>query len=210
MIVKEVTRKRNTVIVSLDNNDKLLVPYDVFLKNYLSVDDELSEEQKVKIETESSLYRIKQSSFRYLSGRNHSKYELKIKLQKKQYELFLIQKVINDLERQGLLNDEQFAINYFNVQRVKKRGLLQIKANLNKKGISREIIENVSLQLNNDEDFITSAKEIAEKKIKLLSKRKFDEKVIKQKVFQFLASRGFTTNIIMEALNQLKVEKSNE
>ena len=210
MIVKERVRKGNTVIVSLDNNDKLLVPYDVFLKNYLSVDDEISEEQKVKIETESSLYRIKQSSFRYLSGRNHSKYELKIKLQKKQYDIALIQKVIVDLERQGLLNDEEFAISYFNVQFKRKRGLLQIKANLSKKGISREIIEAVSSKLNNDDDFILNAKEIAKKKIMLLTKRKLENKVIKQKVFQFLASRGFTTNIIMEAFKQLEIDNSYE
>ena len=210
MIVKERVRKGNTVIVSFDNNEKLLVPYDVFLKYYLSVDDEISEAQKVKIETESSLYRIKQSSFRYLSGRNHSKYELKIKLQKKQYDIFLIQKVIVDLERQGLLNDTEFANNYYNAQLKRKRGLLQIKANLGKKGVSREIVESVSQKLNNDEEFIASAKEIAEKKIKLLAKRNLEYKVIKQKVFQFLASRGFTTNIIMETLNQLKFEKDNE
>lgn len=210
MIVKEVTRKRNTVIVSLDNNDKLLVPYDVFLKNYLSIDEEISEKRLNKIVTESSLYRIKQSSFRYLSGRNHSKYELKIKLQKKQYDISLIQKVLVDLERQGLLNDTEFANNYYNSQLKRKRGLLQIKANLSKKGVSREIVESVSQRLNNDEEFIVSAKEIAEKKIKLLLRRNLEDKVIKQKVFQFLASRGFTTNIIMEALNQLKFEKGNE
>lgn len=210
MIVKERVRRGNTVIVNLDNDDKLIVPYDVFLKNYLSVDDEISEEQKVKIETESSLYRIKQSSFRYLSGRNHSKFELKIKLQKKQYDISLIEKVLIDLERQGLLNDEQYAHSYFNVQLNRKRGLLQIKANLNKKGISREIIESVTHNLSNDDDFIANAKDIAEKKIKLLSKRKIENKVVKQKVFQFLASRGFTTNIIMETLKQLEIDNSYE
>lgn len=210
MIVKERVRKGNTVIVSFDNNEKLLVPYDVFLKYYLSVDDEISERQKIKIETESSLYKIKQSSFRYLSGRNHSKYELKVKLQKKQYEIALIQQVLTDLEKQGLLDDEQFALNFYNIQLNRKRGILQIKANLNKKGISREIIENVSNRLNNDDDFIKNAKEIAEKKIKLLSKRKLENKVIKQKVFQFLASRGFTTNIIMETLNQMEFDNSHE
>ncbi|MCW8849904.1 MAG: recombination regulator RecX [Melioribacteraceae bacterium] len=210
MIVKERVRKGNTVIVVFDNNDKLLVPYDVFLKHYLSVDDEISEKLKQKIETESSLYKIKQSSFRYLSGRNHSTYELKVKLQKKQYDISLIQKVLIDLEKQGLLNDEEFAHNYYNVQLNKKRGLLQIKSNLSKKGISREIIETISEKLNNDDDFIDNAKEIAEKKRKLLQKRKLDDKVIKQKVFQFLASRGFTSNIIMETLKQMKMDSTYE
>lgn len=210
MIVKERVRKGNTVIVTLDNNEKLLIPYDVFLKYYFSVDDEISEKQKVEIETESSLYRIKQSSFRYLSGRNHSKYELKVKLQKKQYEISLIQKVLIDLEKQGFLNDEEFAHNYYNVQLNKKRGLLQIKANLSKKGISREIIESISNKLNDDDKFILNAKEIAEKKKKLLLKRKLDDKVIKQKIFQFLASRGFTTNIIMETFKQMELDNIYE
>ena len=210
MIVTELKRKGNNVLVSFNEGENISIPYDIFLKNYLHIDDEISEKQKAIIEVDSTLYRIKQSSFRYLSGRNHSKYELKLKLQKKNYDLSLIMKVIDDLERQGFIDDELFANDYYSAQLRRKRGLLQIKANLGKKGVRREIIESVAAKLNNDEIFIANAKIIAEKKVMLLKKRNLEQAIIKQKVFQFLSSRGFTTNIIMETIKQLEINNSNE
>ena len=77
--------------------------------------------------------------------------------------------VIDDLERQGFINDEVFANDYYNAQLRRKRGLLQIKTNRGKKGVRREIIESVAAKLNNDEIFIANSRIIAEKKVILLN-----------------------------------------
>lgn len=210
MIVTELKRKGNNVFVSFNKGDIISVPYDVFLKNYLHVDDELTEKQINNIVEESTLYRIKQSSFRYLTGRNHSKYELKLKLQKKQYNVALILKVLKDLEQQGFVDDEKFANEYYNSLLNRKKGPLQIKANLGKKGVSREIIEAVTSNREDDKIYLNNALIIAEKKVTLLKKRNLDSIKIKQKLFQFLASRGFTTNIIFETIERLELSSDNE
>lgn len=210
MIVKELKRKGNNVFVSFNEGDIISVPYDVFLKNYLHVDDALTEKQINNIVEDSTIYRIKQSSFRYLSGRNHSKYELKIKLQKKQYNVDLILKVLRELEQQGFVDDEKFANDYYSSQIRRKKGLLQIKANLGKKGVNREIIEAVTSNREDDQVYLNNALIIAKKKADLLKKRQLDSAKIKQKLFQFLASRGFTTNIIFETLERLELKSDKE
>ena len=208
MVVRELRRKGNNVYVSFSENKELIIPYDVFLKNYLSVEDEISDKEIRDIELKVEIYRIKQSSFRYLSGRNHSRYELQVKLMKKKYRKDLINEVLDDLERQQLLSDVEFAKLYFKALQRRKRGLLKIKSDLYKKGVSREIIEETLSGHQEDEIFLESALIIAQKKYNILIKRQVNNSKINQKIFQFLASRGFTSNIIIETLK--KIENENQ
>lgn len=206
MVVKEVRRRGNNVFVSFNENKELIIPYDLFLKNYLSVEDEISDKEIKDIELKVEIYKIKQSSFRYLSGRNHSRYELQVKLMKKKYQNDLIHEVLNDLERQQFLSDSEFAKSYFSAQQRRKRGLLKIKSDLYKKGVSREIIEETLSGHQDDEIFLESAIIMAQKKYNILVKREIKESKINQKIFQFLASRGFTSNIIIESIKKIELE----
>jgi regulatory protein len=209
MVVTELRRKGNYVYVNFDNDGKLTIPYDVFLKNYLSVGEEISEKRLKDLEVNVELYKIKQSSYRYLSGRNHSKYELKIKLLKKKYSKPLVSQVLIDLERQHLINDEDFARDYFNSQLRRSRGLLKIKSELFKKGVDREIIEKTSNDHGDVLVFLESAKCLADKKYSILIKRNISDKKMEQKIYQFLAGRGFTSDIIRETMNYLELENRN-
>ena len=53
----------------------------------------------------------------------------------------MISIIIDDLERQHLINEEVFASEYFNSLLRKKKGLLKIRNDLARKGVKREIIE---------------------------------------------------------------------
>lgn len=204
MIVTEVRRKGNKVFVNFDNNEQMIIPYEVFVHNYLSKNDKLLDKQKEELEKKVEIYKIKQSSFRYLSGRNHSKYELRIKLMKKKYDTKLISSVLHDLERQELINDSVFAAEYFNSQLQKKKGLMKIKSDLARKGVNREIIDLTLSQNSYDDVFLESAKLLADRKCELLMKRNLEGNIIKQKVYQFLAGRGFTSDIIRETINKME------
>ena len=206
MIVSNVKKIRSNVEVIFENEDFVLVPYEIYLKNFFSKGDFLTNEKIDKLKNQIEIYKITQSSLRYLSGRNHSKYELKIKLQKKQYNIEKINEVLSKLENQNFLNDEEFAKNFYKNQLRKKRGVLKIKADLYKKGVNRNLIEKIIRENINTEDFIESAKILANKKINMLKKRDIPEVKIKQKVFQFLASRGFTSEVINKTLKIVEME----
>lgn len=206
MIVTEVKKVRNNVYVKFNNSEELIIPYEIFVHNYLAIEDKLSSKERKSLEEKIEVFKIKQSSFRYLSGRNHSKKELKLKLLKKKYNKLLIENVLLDLEEKEFLNDRKFAEDYFKVQQKKKRGLLKIKASLFQKGVNRNIVEDVANSPNNDDKFLCSATEIATKKKKQLENRNFSNFELKKKLYRFLLSRGFTGDIINKTLDQLKLE----
>ena len=210
MIVTEVRKKGNNVYVKFDNYDELIVPYEVFVHNYIVKNDEVTEERKLELEKIVELYKIKQSSFRYLSGRNHSRYELYLKLLKKKYNKQFILNTLDELEKTKLIDDKEFANDYFSLQVKKKWGLLKIKADLFRKGVKRDIIEEVVNNSTDVTEFLNSAKLLAERKLVQLQKRNSDKAKFKQKIFQYLAGRGFTTAIISQVLNQLEFGTSNE
>ena len=204
MRIVNVVKKRSKVTVLFDNDESLIIPYDLYLKNTLFVDDELTLEQKRILEEKIELYKIKQSSFIYLSGRNHSKYELKVKLLKKNYNKHLVDVVLSDLERLKYLNDREFANYYFDVKLKKKKGINLIKSELNKKGVKREIIEEIALNYLDDPRLKESAKILSEKKLKVLMRTKQTSMQKKQKLFQFLLNKGFSPEIINESIEKLK------
>jgi regulatory protein len=210
MRVTEVRKKGNNVYVKFDNLNELIVPYEVFVHNYIVKNDEITNERKLELEKIIELFKIKQSSFRYLSGRNHSRYELYLKLLKKKYNKQFIQSTLDELEQNKFIDDKEFAIDYFSIQVKRKRGLLKIKADLFKKGVKREIIEEVVSNSENETEFLKSAKILADRKLEQLKKRNVKEIEMKQKIFQYLAGRGFTTDLISKVLNHLEIGMNNE
>ncbi len=206
MIVTKVVKKRSKVTVYFDNEESLVIPYELFLKNTLFVDDVLTEEEINKLNDKVEIYKIKQSSFVYLSGRNHSKYELKLKLLKKSYNKHLINFVLSDLQRLNYLDDREFAKQYINAKLKKKKGIRLIKLELSKKGVRREIIEEVSAKFLDDPRMKEAAKFLSEKKLKVLQRKDQTNLQIKQKLFSFLSNKGFTTELVKEAINNLKLD----
>ncbi|MEE9431672.1 MAG: regulatory protein RecX [Melioribacteraceae bacterium] len=206
MTVTNVTKKKNKVIVSFDEDEDLIFPYELFLKNTLFEDDEVTEKERETYSNEIQLYLIKQNSFRYLSGRNHSKFELKVKLLKKKYNKELIEVILNELEDLKYLDDKEFANYYFKIKLKRKKGVRLIQAELSKKGVRREIIEEVSLDFIDDPILEKSALIISEKKLLVLKRKDLSKSQLRQKVFQFLMRKGYSTEIIKSTIDKLKFE----
>lgn len=210
MIISEISKKGRNAIIIFDDSYELIIPYEYYVKYPVFKEDDYSYKEREILEKEIELFNIKQSAFRFLSGRNHSKFELKTKLKKKNYDDSLIQITLNDLKERGYLNDREFAVNYFRSQLKKKKGLLKIKADLVKKGVNREIIENISNNYINDPILLKSAIYICEKKIKFLRVKNLQSNQMKQKLYQFLSSRGFSFEIINETILSLNIDKNHE
>jgi len=203
MIVSEIVRTRNKVNIFFDNNECLQVPFDIYVKNVLCKDEEITEKEIDELKYQSDIYLIKQSAFRYLALRNHSIYELKLKLNKKGYNKERIDFVLNDLSKYNYLNDLVFAENYFQYQLTKKKGKLKIISDLFKKGISREIINEITKKFDNELDNQNAAFEIGIKKFNKLKDRNFHNIQIKQKLYLFLANKGFTKDTIFSVVSKI-------
>lgn len=205
MIVERVVKKDdNTVVIYLDNNEKLFLSYEVLLKNGLKKGSEISEDRFSLLVVQNRKYHIRQKAITFLAKRIHSKRELENKLRKKNYEIDLIKAVLDELEAKRLIDDNAFT-NQFSDEKLnrKKWGLQKVKSELFKKGISADIINNVLKNYADAESQQTTAADLAKKKLNLIAKRENDKKKIKQKLSAFLLSRGFDYDIARDAVRKV-------
>lgn len=155
--------------------------------------------------TQSEEYqKIKDTFYDYLSRRDHGSFELKQKGLKKGYPKEIIDDVIDELDQKGLLNDESFAKKFASDKAdFKQWGPIKIKSALRKKGISKNIAEKAVQSITNDLD----QQQIC---VDLLIKRKrhflreSDPFKRKQKMYRYLAGKGFTGSFIKKAIDRIK------
>jgi regulatory protein len=109
--------------------------------------------------------------------------------------------VIEKLEEEGFLNDERFATMYAGSKfRVLHWGKVKIKAGLRSKGIADSLITQ-ALETIDEEAYKHCLHELTDAKLRTL-KGISDERVVKQKVFAYLASKGFEENLIFQEFNK--------
>ncbi len=203
-ILSVVKKDSKNVAVYLDNDRTLYINYEIFIKNGLRKNDEISESDLDFLIKENQKFAAKQRAFRYLARRHHSEYELRIKLKQKKYNEDIIEGIINNLKENNYLNDLEFA-KIFSEENVKNKfwGKNKVKAELIKKGISSNIISQVLLEKFPEGNDLQNAMELAGKKYKSLSSRNLEKKKLKEKIYQYLFSKGYDYETTKEAVEKL-------
>lgn len=141
-------------------------------------------------------------ALRLLEMRGRSVREIKDKLKAKTVAQQDIDLLIDDLRSLGLLDDEKFSRDWIeNRRRLKPMGPARIRAELIKKGISREIIDPALNEFVNDTDQEALALPLAEKKIR--SWRGLEREKIISRMTGFLGRRGFSAQIINNVLKKI-------
>ena len=82
---------------------------------------------------------IELAAVKLLSVREQSRHELRRKLRARSADAELIDAVLDDLERRGLLSDERFAEAYVEQRSRKGYGPLRIRAELSERGVGHEV-----------------------------------------------------------------------
>jgi regulatory protein len=203
MYVTSINKKGSYVVVAFDNEESVKLPVDIFIKSGLRKNDEVTEKFINDLKKEVDYYNVKDSAYRFLSRRDHSIKELRLKLIKKKFDKDLIDKVLDHLQEFNYLNDEKFAVSYYN-ELVKNKlfGTNRIKNELYKKGVSREIIESVVREEHEDDNFYENAKILASKKISQIERKESDTIKIKQKLYSYLTNKGYSGEIISKIFEE--------
>ena len=145
--------------------------------------------------TKEAFQLIYNKSLDLISRREHSRYELMQKLNKRYPETQpLIEEVLDKLIVNNILDDERFAEMYINSRARKGFGPKKIEMELSSKHVESFII---SSSLEAYDNWIENAKKELLKKFKGIVPTDYQSK-IKQK--QFLFNRGFSTQIIDKVL----------
>ena len=142
------------------------------------------------------------TAVRILANRDHSKYELKQKLQQRGFGSKVIDTVIVECERFNYINDKRTADVYILQLKRKGFGKRYIRMALRKKRLSGAAIENILHKNYPEAEELEHAGRLLEKKMKTFE-READLKKRSDKIYRFLYSRGFKTEIIGDLMRNL-------
>ena len=205
-VLKVVKKGKNDVTIQLDDDKYLILKLEVFLKSGLKKGDEISEDCFSFLIEQNKLFYIKQKAFRLLGRRQHSSSELRRKLWNKDYEQKLIDEVIEDLSKNGYIDDTEF-IRVFMAEKSKTKNWSRkrIKSELIKRGLDSKLIDKILSEQYSESDF-DNASTVAKKKVEVLTKRNLEKKELRTKLSTYLFSKGFDYEVIKDVVNQILKE----
>lgn len=182
------------------NTGEVIDTYDnVILKNDLLIKKELTQDIYNKIFKDTEIEEFYLLTYKYISIRKRSIKETKDYLNKKKVPNDIAEQIINRLTKEKLLNDEEF-VQAFIKDKLKftTMGEYRIISELKRHHISNDLINKHSSLMN--EDVLT------EKIIKLVDKqikanRKYDNKILRNKIYNNLIKLGYSSNLIVSVLN---------
>lgn len=151
---------------------------------------------------EETLQKAMDKAMRLLSSRGHSRKELYDKLLKRGFSKKVIMQTLSECERLNFINDFVFAENYLAELQGKGYGVYRIKNAMFKKGVPPEILKELLENApDNEENEKARALESLKRKMKTLE-RESDPRKRKDKACRFLASRGFSMDVIYSVLDE--------
>lgn len=205
MRIERIVKKDNrNVIIYFNDDNQLVINYEVFLKSSLRKGMEVSSDRFSFLAEENEKYKIKTEAINYLAKRIHSEKELRLKLQRKKHKHDLINEAINDLKERELIDDYKFSLIYTDEMiRLKLWGDKKIKSELMKRGISSEIISKVTLEKFTDENSVENAIHLAEKKVRSLSHKNLEKRNLAEKIYSYLSSKGYDYHVSREAVEKV-------
>ncbi len=166
----------------------------LFLADSSPDDDELDDS-----DFEAAYAKAKKTAMNMLAMRDHSCAELREKLGKREIPAPVIDELIAKLEKSRLLDDAEFAQRYVRAHRERRKlSRTALKRELNKKGISPDIIAGVVEDVDDEEEL---ARQVAEKKA--ASSRGLDYDVRQRRILGMLARRGFSSTVCLKVTREV-------
>ena len=161
----------------------------------MTEDPRQSDEVPAKISHQKAM----NTAVRILAHRDHSKYELKRKLQQRNFASRTINSVMAECERFGYIDDKRTARVYISQLKRKRFGKRYIRQALKKKRLSGDAIEKILSENYPEADEYEHAGRLLEKKMKTFA-RETDHKKRSDKIYRFLYSRGFSPAVISDLI----------
>lgn len=196
----ELQKSKKRVNIFINGKFEFGLDLDNFLKFNLKVNQELTDEQINIIKDKSERAKVFNKVLNYATIRPRSEKEIKDYLKRKKINELIHLYIIKKLTKLKLLDDLEFA-KWWVEQRQefspKAKRILNYELRI--KGISNEIISNTLEDIEIDE--LKIAKDLIENKS--YKWERYDENERKQKISQYLASKGFNWEIIKSVITDL-------
>ena len=192
-------RRKGLSALFIDGEFVMNLDTQALLENRFDVGRELDDDELKEMIELSNERRAKEKALWLISYRDHSKKELKEKIQRT-CDSDAAEKAVERMEELGLVNDEVFAQRYARKLLLQKKMTRRAAAfELSRKGIDKETAEAVLEDI--DVDYRENIREIIEKKYRNIS----DEK-IKRRAVAALQRLGYSWEDIRAVLEEYEEE----
>lgn len=188
-IIKFTKKKDGMYSLLLEDNDLILVHEDLILKYGLLLHKEIDDETRFQIEQENLNYTAKSVALKYITTRFRSEKEIREHLNKKGVNKDIVDVVINDLKREGYVNDESFAEMFIHDKiNLSMDGPFKVRKELQNLGIKESIInEKIELFTKNIEK--EKINKIIDKQLKTNHNK--SNYMLKNKILNYLNNNGY-------------------
>lgn len=210
VITKIGRQKRNQERYNIYLNEKYAFAVDegTLIKFGLQKGKVLEQIEIDEIQYEDEIAKAFNKALGFLSFQMRSEHEVKQKLLQLGHGEAVIQEAIHKLNRLGFLNDESYSKALLETRkRTAKKGPAAIRQDLMKKGIAKDLQQEVLKSYGHDEQ-LQLAMELAEKAI-----RSNDNKTptqVKQKIQDVLLRKGYSYSIVTDVLEQITLEREED
>lgn len=210
MILSVRQDKKERKLYHLFSNSEetmLSVHEDILVRFRLTKGQILTEVQIEEIRMEDERYRAYVLAIAYLGAKPRTRKQIEQYLNRKLFEADNIQYALDRLEREHIVDDEQYACQ-FAISRLKNslKGRRFIKQELQQRGVSKEAAAEAVESLDREIELL-SAKKAAEKKSRSLKGEPLDRK---RKLIGYLMRSGFPGDIVKEAIKSIDLNGQDD
>ncbi|AKP68137.1 recombination regulator RecX [Companilactobacillus ginsenosidimutans] len=204
----QAQKRKGRYNVFLDDEYAFPVGESTLIEFRLMKGTELDDAQVTLIKNRENTNKAYGDAVNYLSYELRTEKEMKDYLYKKEYNTPIIMDVMDKLRKLHYLNDEAYAQSFINTQlRLSANGPRTIEQKMFKKGVPDDIIKQKISEIDQD-ILLDNATEFAEKQMRKTNHASFKQQLIKLR--QSLYSKGFSGDIVSQAIDSLDLEKDED
>ncbi|MDR3112532.1 MAG: recombination regulator RecX [Elusimicrobiota bacterium] len=193
--------KKNLVKLTFYDGSDVVLSADAVVAFSLKKDAEVCQDDIKKIIRHDKHNRAISESLSLLARNSYSEKMLYEKLLRKGYDEQEIKKAIERMQNLNYINDERYAQRFVNYLVSKKKGFIAIKFELQKRGLSKDIIEKALKETEINKEQFELITEIMEKKFKDID---VEDKRQVQRAVAFFLRKGFCIQDISKAFKEYK------
>lgn len=200
-VITAITKERGRLRVVINEDSEVLVPVSLFRERPLSVGDAIDMEEYDQWLLLRQYRHALDRAVAFLAGRARSRREMEERLLRSGYRPCTVEMVLFKLEKEGLLDDADFARQWVDARSARRMGRGRIAQELRRKGVSAQEAEE-ALEALSEEDQLEGAIALVEKALSRVPPGE-DSRKTAARITAMLARRGYGYDVAREAISRV-------
>lgn len=200
-MITAITRERGRLRVTINGDSEVLVPLSLFRERPLTVGEPIDMEEYDQWLLLRQYRHALDRAVAFLAGRARSRREMEERLLRSGYRPCTVEMVLYKLEKEGLLDDADFARQWVDARSARRMGRGRIAQELRRKGVSAREAEE-ALEGLSDEEQLEGAIVLVEKAMARTPSGE-DPRKTAARITAMLARRGYDYDTAREAISRV-------